>query len=136
MPGTDCTQLALACVLSISRYSPDGLGTTLTAAGLDPSYVAGLENGRRDPPRQEILDRLCEALALKPIERDRLQRAALASRLKKVWSETSGAPGLANLLAKLAMALPVLNAAERTAIKTLVGACMRHHQHNTEGEAI
>lgn len=101
--------------------------TVAYAAGLDPSYVAGLEKGRRDPPRREILDKLCEALAATPAERERLHRAALASKLKKVWAEACGDSELADLFAKLAMALPTLTAAERTAIDTLVSACMRQH---------
>lgn len=98
------------------------------AAGLDPSYVASLENGRRDPPRREILDKLCDALAATPAEREQIHRAALATKLKKVWAETSEAPELADLFAMLAMALPALNSAERAAVETLVGACMRQHQ--------
>ena len=97
------------------------------AAGLDPSYVASLENGRRDPPRREILDKLCDALVATPSEREQLHRAALAAKLKKVWAEASEAPELANLFAMLAVALPTLTAAERAAIETLVSACMRQH---------
>ncbi len=96
-------------------------------AGLDPSYVASLENGRRDPPRREILDKLCDALTATPSEREQLHRAALAAKLKKVWAEASEAPELADLFAMLAMALPTLTTAERAAIETLVSACMRQH---------
>lgn len=109
--------------------------TVAFAAGLDPSYVASLEKGRRDPPRREILDKLCEALAATPAEREQLHRAALASRLKKVWAEASGDSELADLFAKLAMALPTLTAAERAAIETLVSACMRQHLSSQEDRA-
>lgn len=110
--------------------------TVAYMAGLDPSYVASLEKGRRDPPRREILNKLCAALAATPAECEQLHRAALASRLKKVWAEASGDTELANLFAKLAMALPALNAAERAAIETLVSACMRQHPPIPEDHAM
>lgn len=101
--------------------------TVAYAAGLDPSYVASLERGRRDPPRREVLEKLCDVLAATSAEREQLYRAALASRIRKVWAESSGDNELAELFAKLAMTLPMLTLAERAAIETLVSACMRQH---------
>ncbi len=46
------------------------------SAGLDPSYVASLEAGRRKPPREDIMERLLCALQATPDERDEMKRLA------------------------------------------------------------
>jgi transcriptional regulator with XRE-family HTH domain len=49
-------------------------------AGLDASYLAALERGRRSPPRDEILQRLMTALSVNGAERLEIQRALGLSR--------------------------------------------------------
>ena len=52
-------------------------------AGLDQSYLAGVERGRRPPPRLEILERLCAALGATENERRSLRRSAALTRLAR-----------------------------------------------------
>ncbi len=49
-------------------------------AGLDQSYLASLERGRRAPPRELILQRLLDALGVSSEERIEVQRALGLSR--------------------------------------------------------
>ena len=42
------------------------------AAGVDPSYISRLERGDREPPRQHVALRICQALALDTPAADRL----------------------------------------------------------------
>lgn len=52
--------------------------------GLDPSYVAALENGRRIPPRKPVVEKIIKALGATPVERDRLLASADISRLSRM----------------------------------------------------
>ena len=54
------------------------------AAGLDPSVLAGIENGRRPPPKEAVLRRLALALSASDMDLRELHRGRLASRLYKV----------------------------------------------------
>lgn len=52
-------------------------------AGVDPSYVAALENGRRVPPRLDGLTKLAKAINANEHEEKELQRSARLSLLAK-----------------------------------------------------
>ncbi len=51
------------------------------ASNLDPSYVAALENGRRVPPREDVMTKLFEALNLSEAEKEELHRTAVLSEI-------------------------------------------------------
>ena len=48
--------------------------------GVDPSYVTQLERGRRDPPKQPVLEKFIAALGLSAVDADALIRSAAHTR--------------------------------------------------------
>lgn len=76
------------------------------SAGLDASFVASLERGRRAPPRRELLDRLLAALDASADEQERLLAAAGADRLAHVIARHREAIEGAEVLARIASWLP------------------------------
>lgn len=60
------------------------------SAGMDQSYVAGLEHGRRPPPRDRQIARLAQALQASPEEHARLLEAKTAVLLARVSAEVDG----------------------------------------------
>lgn len=82
--------------------------TLALTAGLDPSYVAGLERGRRRPPKPALIDRLVMALRADPVERERLLAAAAADRLAHAIARHESEIQGAGVLARIAGCLPQL----------------------------
>jgi transcriptional regulator with XRE-family HTH domain len=89
-------------------------------AALDPSYLASLETGRRDPPRPDVLERILKALSATGIERKKLKNAAAMAGLIGAiqnfqtdfeWIET---------LVHLAQSMPTFSSKELVALETLV----------------
>jgi transcriptional regulator with XRE-family HTH domain len=75
-------------------------------AGLDPSYIAGLERGRRLPPRREQLARIIDALGATAHERDWLLATAAADRLSHAIAQHRQHIDGAEVLARIARWLP------------------------------
>lgn len=53
------------------------------ACGIDPSYLAGMEGGRRGAPKRELVEKLVAALALDAREAGELRRLAYVSSLER-----------------------------------------------------
>jgi transcriptional regulator with XRE-family HTH domain len=103
-------------------------------AGVDQSYLASLEKGRRDPPRQEVIERILEGLNATEAERTELKRAAALSRLIAVVEDFPAEFIGADALLRFAVAIPAMNASELEAIETIVdGFHRRFRQIPTEG---
>lgn len=62
-------------------------------AGMDQSYLAGLEAGRRPPPREKQLLRLIKALRATPDEERELREAHAISRLVGVVGDINSERG-------------------------------------------
>jgi transcriptional regulator with XRE-family HTH domain len=77
-----------------------------SSAGFDPSYIAGLEKGRRAPPRRELLDRLLVALNANAAEQQKLLATAAADRLSHVIARHRQSIEGADVLARIASWLP------------------------------
>lgn len=89
-------------------------------AGVDPSYLAALENGRRDPPRASVIEKILDALAATPGEGESLRRVATLTHLMRQMASHDGVvPGLETALRMLELA-PRLSANELAALDTLV----------------
>lgn len=90
------------------------------AANLDPSYLAAIENGRRDPPRKEVIEKLLVALAAKPRERERARELARVTRLLRLMAAEDGVvPGI-EIARRLLECAPRLSVEELAALETLV----------------
>lgn len=90
------------------------------SAQLDPSYWAALENGRRIPPRAEVMTQILDALEATDAERSELVRAAALSLVQRAIDEHgSEFPGCAAAM-KLLEISTVLSKEELSALDTLV----------------
>ena len=49
--------------------------------GVDPSYITLLENGRRSPPKRELIQKVAQALALTADDTAQLKSAAVSDRI-------------------------------------------------------
>jgi len=90
------------------------------SAGMDQSYVAGLENGRRPPPRDRQIARLAQALQASPEERTRLLEAKTAALLARVSAEAGGPHR--DMLAQLIMIASRLSATDLAILDRIAGA--------------
>jgi transcriptional regulator with XRE-family HTH domain len=103
------------------------------SSGIDPSYLAGLERGHRNPPKASVLNRILVALDASESERAEVERAAtIVKVLRTMQDDDAGIPG-ARTLARLALALPELSENELEALETLIdGICRRKMQGQEE----
>lgn len=90
------------------------------SAGMDQSYVAGLENGRRPPPRDRQIARLAQALQASPKEHARLLEAKTASLLARVSAEAGGPHR--DMLTQLIMIASRLSATDIAILDRIAGA--------------
>jgi len=98
-------------------------------AGIDGSYLAALERGRRPPPTSEVIERLSESLALVGVDRAVLRDAAAADRLMATILDVEPDLRGAGVLVEFLKALPALSSAEIDALISLATAL----QHSREG---
>lgn len=105
------------------------------ASNLDSSYIAALENGRRVPPREDVMTRLSQALDLSEAEKSELHRTAVLSEVGRAMLQH------ADELAGVTAALTVLEISayltqdELMAIETLVEG-YRYRAHVRGGKAM
>lgn len=90
------------------------------SAGFDPSYLAAVENGRRDPPRNQGIEKLLDALMATPIERERIHQLARLTRLTRVMAQDDGAVAGVEIARKFLEVAPRLSAEELAALDTLL----------------
>jgi transcriptional regulator with XRE-family HTH domain len=90
------------------------------SAGIDPSYLAALESGRRGAPDKTLTKKLCDALAATVSERTHIENAAAHARLLRALSthheDVRGGPALLDI----AEALPSLASIQIEALRDLV----------------
>jgi hypothetical protein len=84
---------------------------------MDQSYLAGLEAGRRPPPRDRQLDRLIAALKATPEEIKELREARAIAKLAEVAAELDPERGQA--LASLACSFNRLTASQLHVIQEM-----------------
>ncbi|MCG5078266.1 helix-turn-helix domain-containing protein [Paraburkholderia tagetis] len=85
------------CLLLTRRRSGLRQKTVAQRSGLDPSYLASLENARRPPPSPEVLARILDGLDASPEDRRALEQLALSHHLKAQLSRRAP-PELAEVL--------------------------------------
>lgn len=102
------------------------------SAGMDPSYVSGLEVGRRSPPRDRQLLRLASAMNATEEEITQLKTARALTQLSRATRDTGGEsePGLVKLLT---MATE-MSAAEISALEMIVQVIKSRHVTSSPGE--
>lgn len=87
------------------------------AAGMDPSYWAGLESGRRPPPRDRQLLRIAAALSTSENETAQLFCARAASRIKTIGTQI--APEQRPAMMELLLTVVALNPEELSALNKI-----------------
>jgi len=92
------------------------------SAGVDASYLAAIEHGRRLPPKEAVLHRLLDALKLSAAEKRELESAAFMERITSYLIQAEPNVRGASTLIRLADALPRLNDKEVSALEDLLDA--------------
>lgn len=87
-------------------------------AGLDPSYLAGLERGRRPPPRDPLLGRIMKALGATPSDMLEIRSSLALTKLAHLANELEPAYGQA--LVRIATGMQSCSADELKALETIV----------------
>ncbi len=106
-----------ACLLRIRRHHNLSQKVVALIARMDQSYLAGLEAGRRSPPREKQLARLIDALQATPEEEKELREAHALARLVGVMGEIDPERGIA--LAAFAFRLLSLSAEEIKIVESM-----------------
>lgn len=89
-------------------------------AGLDPSYLGGMERGRREPPAGKVFERIARALNASESERAWLHQALAVSRLERLVTQGPFAIEGGEVLVKLAEQLPALETQEVQLLEAFV----------------
>jgi transcriptional regulator with XRE-family HTH domain len=92
------------------------------AAGIDPSYLAAVERGRRPPPKSELVNKVLAALQLSAPDRVTFIEAAALDRLMPAIQALEQDVRGAGTLERLCSALPYLTEAQLEALGALIDA--------------
>jgi transcriptional regulator with XRE-family HTH domain len=106
-----------ACLLKLRNRRKLSQKAVAVSAEMDQSYLAGLEAGRRPPPRDRQLTRLAAALNATPEEIKELREARALTRLVEVADELDPVRGKA--LASLACRFNRLSANQLRVIEEM-----------------
>ncbi len=91
-------------------------------AGIDPSYLASVERGRRPPPRRELVNKIISSLHLSAADRARALEAAAIDRLMPAIHALEQDVRGAGTLERFCIALPYLNENQLDALGALIDA--------------
>jgi len=91
-------------------------------AGVDSSYIAALEGGRRNPPPEKTLQRLISALQASVAEQSLIEKSAAICRVSKVIREHSQVLPNAQLILSFTQRIPELEPPAINAICALMAA--------------
>lgn len=91
-------------------------------AGIDPSYLAAIECGRRAPPAAETLTRLVNALGATPAEELEIRRCAALGRISRAIRQNAKGLPNAGLLEMLVRSVPYLDPGSANAICSILTA--------------
>jgi transcriptional regulator with XRE-family HTH domain len=90
-------------------------------AGIDPSYLASVERGRRPPPRRQVVEKILAALGMSSAEHALAIEAAAIDRLEPAIRDSEqDIPGAA-VLVRLCNALPYLSNAKLGVLSDVIG---------------
>lgn len=92
-------------------------------SGLDQSYLAGVERGRRPPPRDAVVKRLANALKLSAEESHTFLGALAAARAARVVERFD--PDVGRAVALLTNGIQYCSGDELQALATLIGGYQR-----------
>lgn len=88
-------------------------------AGLDASYLAGIEHGRRPPPRQPVLERILTAMCATPSERLKIKSAIGIAKLARI-AATELEPNYGKSLVRIATSMQSCSTEELKALEVIV----------------
>lgn len=112
-----------ACLLRLRTRRKLSQKALAISAQMDQSYLAGLEAGRRPPPRDRQLARLVSALDATPEEIKELREARALTRLAEVVTELDPERGTA--LASLACSFNRLSLSQLHVIQEMASLLER-----------
>ena len=113
-----------ACLLKIRMDHELSQKAVAIIAGMDQSYLAGMEAGRRSPPREKQLLRLIEAIQATPEEEKELRESHAFARLVGIVDEIDPERGRA--LAALAFRFLSLSSEEIKIVESLASMLGTH----------
>ena len=87
-------------------------------AGIDASYLAGIEHGRRPPPRQPVFERILAALSVTSEERQELKTAIVIARLARI-AAAEMEPAYGQSLIRIACAMRFCSIDELKALEVI-----------------
>jgi len=90
--------------------------------GIDQSYLATLEKGRRDPPRPKILNRIADVVCASDSDRQELMRLAANAKLLSAVEEAGDSLWGREQIEDLLAVLPRLTKTKLDAISAVVNA--------------
>ena len=122
----------LAIALSATRRSKRiKQGILARAAGVDQSYLAALETGRRRTPSKKILEKLCVALKTTDPERQRIFKLAAIGELADFLRARANVPEM-KALQELAELMPMMRQGQIDQIVAIAAILAKRDP--TEGE--
>ncbi len=95
-------------------------------AKLDASYLAGIEHGRRPPPRRPVLERILDALGATPEERLEVKDAIAIAKLARLASAELE-PSYGQSLIRIASAMQFCSTDELKALEVIVQSFKHRH---------
>ena len=75
------------CLARLRKIKGISKKSLSSVSGLDPSYLSGLESGRRPVPRNQQIYKIANALCLSEAETEQLMEAKIVSKLHKLLLE-------------------------------------------------
>jgi len=130
--GQPSVQIFGECLVRLRKAR--GLSQKFIAikTGLDPSYLAGIELGKRPPPQQRVLDRILRALDASPSEINKIRGSIGITRLARI-AERTFEPSYGQSLIRIAVGMQSCSQEELKALEVIVQG-FDHRRTTTEEE--
>jgi transcriptional regulator with XRE-family HTH domain len=116
-------QSRFSSLLVLSRLKKQLLQKQVASrAGVHPSYLAGIECGRRPAPKPELLSRILDGLELTQKDREKLEEAAAWDQLSTILSRSERKLRGVSLLHQMSLVLPDSTDMQIAALESLIRA--------------
>lgn len=119
-------QIFGTCLMKIRKSRGRSQKFIAVETGLDASYLAGIEHGRRPPPKSSTLEKLFIALGVTQEERRELKSAIAIEKLAKIAS-TEFEPSYGKSLIRIASAIQFCSVEELRALEIITQGLEQRH---------